>query len=410
MHEQFAGIALHRITKSVRACSSVCMVIMYQNDATMMIAIKISARHLISALLLIGHLRCSYASLRGSDDGNRSEESSLRILQEAQDALFLLKVTEHKVNHSALGLGINTAVMMGGAEHRRKRTQSIQLPDGTIYQVKNARAGWASHLNSGNDHVHVPSGAIISSSGTIDMKGETLILLDSIGQEVKSIFDRNLEAENSNTTKRRRQLQSSSIGTRTVLVVRVILENAMYNYADPIGLSNDVFGNGVDSNNLKSQFAACSSNQLLFEKSPDRLMTSNPNDGGTTDIHNGVVDVKVDLNRSAGDDAIRNAVTIKLNAVFGVGSPIELADHVMYCLPPGAMPEIAYAYINSWNSVFSNEWCNYVSAQMHEVSFDVGGSIEHISLSVFETQATTSHPVSLISCVDWPQPWLWAFE
>jgi hypothetical protein len=39
----------------------------------------------------------------------------------------------------------------------------------------------------------------------------------------------------------------------------------------------------------------------------------------------------------------------------------------MYCLPSGAMAGIAYAYINSWNSVYSNDWCNYLSTQMHEV-------------------------------------------
>ncbi len=32
---------------------------------------------------------------------------------------------------------------------------------------------------------------------------------------------------------------------------------------------------------------------------------------------------------------------------------------------------IAYAYINSWNSVYSNEWCNYVSAQLHELGHNL---------------------------------------
>ena len=30
-------------------------------------------------------------------------------------------------------------------------------------------------------------------------------------------------------------------------------------------------------------------------------------------------------------------------------------------------PGIAYAYINSWNSVYSNNWCNNVSVQLHEI-------------------------------------------
>jgi hypothetical protein len=95
-------------------------------------------------------------------------------------------------------------------------------------------------------------------------------------------------------------------------------------------------------------------------------MSTTPNDG-TTAITAGVVDVKVDLSVAAGDSIIRNAVTTKIDSVFGVSNPYQLANHVMYCMPPGVMSGFAYAYINSWNSVYSNEWCNFLSAQMHEV-------------------------------------------
>jgi hypothetical protein len=107
--------------------------------------------------------------------------------------------------------------------------------------------------------------------------------------------------------------------------------------------------------------------RLVFNKSPNRKMSQNLNDG-TTNISDGVVDIKVDINIASGDSAVRNAVTSKLNLVFGVTNPNKLASHVMYCLPSEVMPEIAYAYMNSWNSVYSNEWCNYLSTQMHEVS------------------------------------------
>ena len=43
----------------------------------------------------------------------------------------------------------------------------------------------------------------------------------------------------------------------------------------------------------------------------------------------------------------------------------------MYCLPPNTMQGIAYATINSWNSVYSNEWCTYVSAQVHEIGHNL---------------------------------------
>jgi hypothetical protein len=74
-----------------------------------------------------------------------------------------------------------------------------------------------------------------------------------------------------------------------------------------------------------------------------------------------------------GDGIMRNAITAALNENFGV-SPSNLADHVMYCLPAGTMSGIAYAYINSWNSVYSNQWCNYVSAQMHEIGHNLNAA------------------------------------
>ncbi|GFH46557.1 hypothetical protein CTEN210_03031 [Chaetoceros tenuissimus] len=55
-----------------------------------------------------------------------------------------------------------------------------------------------------------------------------------------------------------------------------------------------------------------------------------------------------------------NAVTAALNSAFNVDSPGELADHVMYCLPPTVNWDgIAYAYVNNWNSVYNDEWCTH---------------------------------------------------
>ena len=73
----------------------------------------------------------------------------------------------------------------------------------------------------------------------------------------------------------------------------------------------------------------------------------------------------VTINRNAlgvSDGIIRNAVTSALNAQFAVSSPSLLADHVMYCSPPGTFREggwIGYAYINGgfeWLSVYNDEW------------------------------------------------------
>ena len=80
----------------------------------------------------------------------------------------------------------------------------------------------------------------------------------------------------------------------------------------------------------------------------DTAMVSNPNDGTTTSIANGVVTIKVNIYVASGNTNFENEVTNKLNAVFGASS--GLADHIMYCLPPGVMGG-AYAYLGSWRSV-----------------------------------------------------------
>ncbi|KAL7464254.1 hypothetical protein ACHAXS_004610 [Conticribra weissflogii] len=67
---------------------------------------------------------------------------------------------------------------------------------------------------------------------------------------------------------------------------------------------------------------------------------------------------------------MRNAISSELFNILGTLAS-NLADHVMYCLPPNTMSGIAYAYINSWNSVYSDYWCTYVSAQMHEIGHNL---------------------------------------
>jgi hypothetical protein len=58
---------------------------------------------------------------------------------------------------------------------------------------------------------------------------------------------------------------------------------------------------------------------------------------------------------------IRNAVTAALGSSF-----TSQFDHVMLCLPPGTSGSwIAYAYVNHWLSVYNNQWCDYISGQMH---------------------------------------------
>ena len=66
---------------------------------------------------------------------------------------------------------------------------------------------------------------------------------------------------------------------------------------------------------------------------------------------------------------MNNAIATKLNAQFGVSSPSQLATHVMYCLPPNTMGGIAYASVNGWYSVYSDNWYVNIACWYHIMIF-----------------------------------------
>ena len=68
----------------------------------------------------------------------------------------------------------------------------------------------------------------------------------------------------------------------------------------------------------------------------------------------GATTVTVANPTSDGDNVMMNAITAALTDQFG--SIQSLADHVMYCLPPGTMTGIAYAYVGGQISVYSDNW------------------------------------------------------
>ena len=154
-----------------------------------------------------------------------------------------------------------------------------------------------------------------------------------------------------------RQLTKAQ-GDRTVLAVRVLASNSeTSNSAEQI--SHAIFGGPNDHVSLKSQVYACSHGKLNFEKRPDL-------DGVDTHIRNGIVTIKVDMAVDVGHSKIVNAVSREINRQFGM-THVNIADHVMYCLPEGAFAGVGYAIMNRGLSVYNDKMCTSVSTQMHEV-------------------------------------------
>ncbi len=148
----------------------------------------------------------------------------------------------------------------------------------------------------------------------------------------------------------------ATTGTKSILVVRVIASDDTTT-PSVNALSDSVFGTSGDSVNLKSQFSACSHNKLNFVPATGSGIT------------NGVRQVTVSTSTSQGDDAMNNAI---LSALGGESTAYGLADYLMFCLPPGTMSGIAYAYIDGQLSVYDDWWCTYPSVGLHELGHNLG--------------------------------------
>jgi len=166
--------------------------------------------------------------------------------------------------------------------------------------------------------------------------------------------------KNSNAIKsegRRRLME----GEKKILIVRGEFPDASTALSTSL-LSDSILGTYGDPVNLASQYSDCSYEKLRFIKVPD----------GTTfneiASEEGAITVTGSETVSGTDNSvIREAMKSLMGGSQGA------ADYVMLCLPPGTNGGwIAYAYVNWWLSVYNNNWCSYVSGQMHEIGHNLG--------------------------------------
>jgi hypothetical protein len=155
-------------------------------------------------------------------------------------------------------------------------------------------------------------------------------------------------------------------GVRTVLVIRIVARDSQTT-ATEAQLADDVFGADGDDLNLKTGYDQCSYGQLQFE--PLRTNAKVGSDGVyTVFIPNTTVKgVAVSVIANAAMDQVTN----------DLGAPPNfLADHVMFCIPPGTAGDlppgmtgdwVAYANVNGWRSVYNDERCQHPNVQMHEI-------------------------------------------
>jgi Gametolysin peptidase M11 len=152
-------------------------------------------------------------------------------------------------------------------------------------------------------------------------------------------------------TRNRREVRrlntGPAIGTLTLVIVRVSTVDS-----SPMASIQDIqqvlFSSDIG---FKSQYSACSFGQLNWEPAPN----------GDLDLF---LPEPISSYASASD--LVNAAQEKIRN-DGIALQVsDLADKVMFCLPPGTGDWAASAGVGHWRAQFNNEWCTSLSATIHE--------------------------------------------
>ena len=170
--------------------------------------------------------------------------------------------------------------------------------------------------------------------------------------------------------RRRLQTPQTCTGSKTVLVIRTVCTDIATGFSLD-ELSDSIFGTFGDEVNLKSQYAACSNDQVQF----------NPAEG--EQISNGVRNLNLSRKcRNANDERIRQLMDEELTVIYG--NMRQAFSHTMYCMPEGIGGGgwIGYGWVNHWRTVYNNDWCTYTSIQMHEIGHNC--RLAHAGEDTFE--------------------------
>ena len=154
-------------------------------------------------------------------------------------------------------------------------------------------------------------------------------------------------------------------GNREYLVVRVTDVTGKVRPESPDQIGDDIFGTISDPVNLKSQAFDCSFEQLnILPGYIDPAMEAAP----------GVVEVTISVTLEGNSrGTIRNAVTTAVQNKLGFNLPGRYSN-VLYVLEKCYQDcgWAAYAYINSWNSVYQSGYYKQTGVLMHDLGHNWG--------------------------------------
>jgi len=159
--------------------------------------------------------------------------------------------------------------------------------------------------------------------------------------------------------------QNASVeGDMKILIVRVVARDVAVSFTEE-ELSDGIFGTFGDSVNLKSQYDSCSYGKVNVIPVADQIEPK---------VTNGVVTMNIDMKVNGADSSTVEFAVKDKYYDMGFSQP-DVGGYVVFCIPSGTTFGgdywIGYAYINSWESFYNDDWCTYVSIQMHEVGHNI---------------------------------------
>lgn len=190
----------------------------------------------------------------------------------------------------------------------------------------------------------------------------TMFITDEKSVKIESLSEDDPRHHKQRRSRRRKLYYGpgkNTFGSFRTLVVRIVDGAGNQPNADPAQLRKDVFDdNGI---NARTQFAACSQNQMTIEPVPE------VGDNGVVTITIPAIASPPPEGSYEGNHKVLAYQALQV-AEATYGGPHGLQnqyDFVMFCLPPGTGDWAAYAYVNRWDSYYNNHWCSSVSSQMH---------------------------------------------
>ena len=162
----------------------------------------------------------------------------------------------------------------------------------------------------------------------------------------------------------RRLATNSMTGQKPILAVRVVDVNGKTHPDDVATMSDNIFGNGVDNNTLKSVLEGCSMGKL--EIVPGVVP------GGNDAVGMIEVTIPIDMTVASTNAEIHNAARQQVANRLGIQNS-EMPgpfQHIMFNIEKCYTNDCgwaAYAYVNSWMSVYQGDYYYMPGVQVHEL-------------------------------------------